>query len=83
MPTLKDYRRETVRRVTPAFGRVESVGALAAQSVGVTALAVGGVSTQRYTNNWILQGDASSADDRVRFCTTYDPTSNVSIGCAM
>src|ERR1035437_4054936 len=78
MPTLKQYRQEAVRRVNPSLGRVEVLGAAAAQSVGVTALAVGGVSAQRYVNSWILRPDAATAGgaDRSRFATTYAPTSS-------
>lgn len=75
MPTLKAYIAEMVNRQQDAdgFGRIETATALTTQSVSVSALAVGGLSSSKYQNKYIWRPDSTSTADRQRLCTNFAP----------
>ncbi len=53
------------------FGRIETVTALAAQSVTVAALAVGTLSESKYQNKYLWRPDSTSVLDRQRMCSAW------------
>ena len=60
----------------PALGRVETVASLAAQTLGVSALALGG-SSQQFVNDELFRFDTATTADRIRRVTSFAPTTGV------
>ena len=60
----------------PALGRVETVASFAAQTLGVSALALGG-SSQQFVNDELFRFDTATTADRIRRVTSFAPTTGV------
>lgn len=82
MTTLKDYRREMVRRAGAdgqSVGRLVTPASIAAQTVTVNALAFGSAPASRYATQWMVRADSATAAaaDRVRLISGYQSESGV------
>lgn len=71
--TLKEISHEVLKRLPNAIGRQESIASITTTTVVVSALANGGFSSQRFTQEfpWMLRRDTASSGDRVRYCTDF------------
>lgn len=74
MPTLKEYRRAMLD-LWPELGRVVPVSSLTTTTAVSSQLAVGSLSSEAYTNRWLVRADAAASADRVRLISAYTASS--------
>ena len=74
MTTLKEIRRGMLEREPELLGKVLSATSITTTTVVFIAAVLPALSEQAYANKWIVRGDATDTADRVRYPTTYTPS---------
>ena len=70
MPTLQQFRARMLA-IDPTLGRVETISAVAAQTLTVPTLAVGTVGARKMTTKWLLRNVATAAIRNPRLTSNY------------
>ena len=74
--TAKAIIRKMCEQSEGALGENHAIASLAAQTLGVTAFAVGG-SSQQHVNDWLARFDTATTADRIRRNTSFAPSTGV------